>query len=612
MDRYTALKQYFGHDAFRPGQERMIDALLEGRDAFGVMPTGAGKSMCYQIPALLLPGLTLVISPLISLMKDQVAALRQAGVPAEYLNSSLDFEQARDVFRRTARGEVKLLYVAPERLESEGFLRLMEQVSLSLVAVDEAHCVSQWGQDFRPSYLKIPTFIKSLPVRPPVGAFTATATGVVREDIEKLLELRNAEKAVTGFDRPNLYFEVVHPRSRKAYLRDLLALRRDRSGIVYCSTRSAVEKVCEDLLDHGFSATRYHAGLDDAERRQNQEDFVHDRRRIMVATNAFGMGIDKSNVSFVIHHNMPKDLESYYQEAGRAGRDGESAECILLHSPSDIYTAKFLIENADENEDLTEIQRMNIRRRDLERLDTMIGYCTTTGCLRGYILGYFGEEAGENCGHCGHCSGGYRDVDITIPAQKILSCVARVNRLGKGGIGITQTIRVLRGSRDMQVLTRSLDKLPTYGIMRDTDTHTLRAYVNFLIAAGYLEKTEGEYPTLELTEASKAVLFRGEKVSMRMRPMPEQEQTEGAAARSEDLGGVSQALLERLKAVRLSVAQQSGVPAYVVFSNATLTAMAKIRPESHEELLKVPGVGEVKAKRYGRQFLRAIQTFTED
>ena len=612
MDRHAVLKQYFGHDAFRPGQETMIDALLAGRDAFGVMPTGAGKSMCYQIPALLLPGLTLVISPLISLMKDQVAALRQAGVPAEYLNSSLDFEQAREVFRRTARGEVKLLYVAPERLESEGFLRLMEGVKLSLVAVDEAHCVSQWGQDFRPSYLKIPEFIKSLPVRPPVGAFTATATGVVRQDIERLLELRNPQKIVTGFDRPNLYFEVVYPKSRKAYLRDLLALRRDRSGIVYCSTRSAVEKVCEDLLDHGFSATRYHAGLSDEERRQNQEDFVHDRRRIMVATNAFGMGIDKSNVSFVIHHNMPKDLESYYQEAGRAGRDGENAECILLYSPSDIYTAKFLIENADENENLTEIQRMNIRRRDMERLDTMIGYCTTTGCLRGYILGYFGEESGENCGNCGHCSGGYRDVDITIPAQKILSCVARVNRLGKGGIGITQTVRVLRGSHDMQVLTRSLDKLPTYGIMRDTDTHTLRAYINFLVAAGYLEKTEGEYPTLELTETSKAVLFRGEKVSMRMRPMPEQESAPEASSKSEGLGAVNEALLDRLKGVRLSVAQTNGVPAYVIFSNATLTAMAKMRPESIEEFMRVPGVGEVKAKRYARQFLRAIQTFTED
>ena len=612
MHRHAVLKQYFGHDAFRPGQETMIDALLSGRDALGVMPTGAGKSMCYQIPALLLPGLTLVISPLISLMKDQVSALRQAGVAAECLNSSMSFEENREVFRRTARGEVKLLYVAPERLTNDGFLRLMESVRLSLVAVDEAHCVSQWGQDFRPSYLKIPEFLKALPTRPPVGAFTATATAVVRDDIVKLLELHTPERVVTGFDRPNLYFEVVRPQGRKAYLRDILALRRDRSGIVYCSTRSAVEKVCEDLLDHGFSATRYHAGLSDEERRQNQEDFVHDRRRIMVATNAFGMGIDKSNVSFVIHHNMPKDLESYYQEAGRAGRDGENAECILLYSPSDIYTAKFLIENADENENLTEIQRMNIRRRDMERLDTMIGYCTTTGCLRGYILGYFGEESGENCGNCGHCSGGYRDVDITIPAQKILSCVARVNRLGKGGIGITQTVRVLRGSHDMQVLTRSLDKLPTYGIMRDTDTHTLRAYVNFLVAAGYLEKTEGEYPTLELTETSKAVLFRGEKVSMRMRPMPEQESAPEASSKSEGLGAVNEALLDRLKGVRLSVAQTNGVPAYVIFSNATLTAMAKMRPESIEEFMRVPGVGEVKAKRYARQFLRAIQTFTED
>jgi len=613
MDRYTVLKQYFGHDAFRPGQEVMINALLSGRDALGVMPTGAGKSMCYQIPALLLPGLTLVISPLISLMKDQVAALRQAGVPAEYLNSSLDYDRQREVFRRTARGEVKLLYVAPERLESEGFLRLMEMVRLSLVAVDEAHCVSQWGQDFRPSYLKIPEFIRSLPQRPPVGAFTATATGVVREDIEKLLELCEPERVVTGFDRPNLYFEVVRPQGRKAYLRDLLALRRDRSGIVYCMTRSAVEKVCEDLLNHGFSATRYHAGLEDEERRKNQEDFVHDRVRIMVATNAFGMGIDKSNVSFVIHYNMPKDLESYYQEAGRAGRDGESAECILLYAASDIYTAKFLIENSNDNENLTEQQRMTIRQRDMARLDSMIGYCNTTRCLRSYILDYFSENSPENCGNCGHCSGGYRDVDITIPAQKILSCVARINRLNSGGIGITQLIRVLRGSHDMQVLTRSLDKLPTYGIMRDTDRQTLRSYVNFLIASGYLDKTEGEYPVLELTEQSKAVLFRGEKVSMRMKPVPEiQTAADGPARAQEDLSDVNEELLERLKGVRLSIAQTTGVPAYVVFSNATLTAMAKMRPESIEEFMRVPGVGETKAKRYGKKFLRAIQTFTEN
>ena len=612
MHRHAVLKQYFGHDAFRPGQETMIDALLAGRDALGVMPTGAGKSMCYQIPALLLPGLTLVISPLISLMKDQVSALRQAGVAAECLNSSMGFEESREVFRRTARGEVKLLYVAPERLANEGFLRLMESVRLSLVAVDEAHCVSQWGQDFRPSYLKIPEFIRALPVRPPVGAFTATATAVVREDIVKLLELRAPESIVTGFDRPNLYFEVVRPQGRKAYLRDLLALRRDRSGIVYCSTRSAVEKVCEDLLDHGFSATRYHAGLEDEERRKNQEDFVHDRVRIMVATNAFGMGIDKSNVSFVIHHNMPKDLESYYQEAGRAGRDGENAECILLYSGSDIYTAKFLIENSTENEELTELQRMTIRQRDMARLDSMIGYCSTTRCLRSYILDYFGETAPESCGNCGNCSGGYRDVDITVPAQKILSCVVRVNRLGSGGIGVTQLIRVLRGSHDMQIMTRSLDKLPTYGIMRETDRQTLRAYINYLIASGFLDQSEGEYPVLDITESARGVLFRGEKVSMRMKPMPEIVQETAGETKEDPLDDAGEELLEKLKKVRASIAQTTGVPSYVVFSNATLTAMAKMRPESLEEFMAVPGVGETKARRYGKKFLRAIQTFVED
>ena len=610
MDRYAVLKQYFGHDAFRPGQEQMIDALLSGRDALGVMPTGAGKSMCYQIPALMLPGLTLVISPLISLMKDQVAALNQAGVAAACLNSSLRYEEHREIFRRTARGEIKLLYVAPERLSSESFFRLASTLPISLVAVDEAHCVSQWGQDFRPSYLKIPEFLRALPKRPPVGAFTATATDVVRRDIAALLELDDPERVVTGFDRPNLYFEVVRPNGRKDYLRDLLALRRDRSGIVYCATRTAVEQVCEDLLAHGFSAARYHAGLEDEERRKNQEDFVHDRVRIMVATNAFGMGIDKSNVSFVIHYNMPKDLESYYQEAGRAGRDGESAECILLYSGRDIYTARFLIENGGENEDLTPQQRSLIRQRDLRRLDKMVDYCTATGCLRRYIRSYFGEKAPEKCGNCGNCSGGYRDVDITVPAQKILSCVARVNRLSSGGIGTTLLIRVLRGGHDMQILTRSLDKLSTYGIMRDTDRHTIRDYINYLIGAGYLSRTEGEQQLLELTEQSAAVLFRGERVSMRMKPLPDSAAAAAAAAESARDEEVDEELLERLKRVRQSIAQTTGVPAYVVFSNATLTAMAKMRPESVEEFMRVPGVGETKARRYGKKFLHAIQSFT--
>ena len=409
MDKQQVLRHYFGHDGFRPGQEKMVDALLSGRDALGVMPTGAGKSMCYQVPALMLGGITLVISPLISLMADQVAALKSAGVPAAYLNSTLTPRQMDLALERAYQGAYKIIYVAPERLETASFLRFARGVKIALLAVDEAHCISQWGQDFRPVYLRIADFVEQLPVRPVIGAFTATATQRVREDIIRHLHLVNPETTTTGFDRPNLYFEVIRcgaGRNRDNALQDVLRGKEGLSGIVYCATRKAVEDVCDKLNEAGFAASRYHAGLSDEERKQNQEDFQYDRVQVMVATNAFGMGIDKSNVRFVIHYNMPKSMEAYYQEAGRAGRDGEPSECVLLFMKQDIVTSKWLINNSEPNEALSAAEQAEVRRLDLQRLQSMIDYCTLDRCLRAFILRYFGERDATDCGDCGHCTGG--------------------------------------------------------------------------------------------------------------------------------------------------------------------------------------------------------------
>ena len=403
MDKLTALKQYFGHDGFRPGQQALVDGLLAGRDVFGVMPTGGGKSVCYQLPALLRPGVTLVISPLISLMKDQVAALEQAGVPAACLNSSLDTAEMAEVMAKARGGAYKLLYIAPERLASPGFRALAAALTIPVVAVDEAHCISQWGQDFRPGYLAIADFIAALPRRPAVAAFTATATAQVRADIVRLLRLDDPVEVVTGFDRPNLYFDVLRPKSKKDTLLALLEQRRGKSGIVYCATRANVEKVCDALCAAGLPATRYHAGLPDAERRRNQDDFQFDRRPVMVATNAFGMGIDKSNVSFVVHYHMPKDLESYYQEAGRAGRDGSPARCILLYSGADVRLNQFMIEKEQENEELDAETARQVRENELERLKQMTFYATNHRCLRRFLLRYFGENPPDHCGNCSVC-----------------------------------------------------------------------------------------------------------------------------------------------------------------------------------------------------------------
>ena len=607
MEKLPLLKTFFGHEGFRTGQEPLIDALLAGRDVLGVMPTGAGKSVCYQLPALMLPGLTLVISPLISLMKDQVGALLQSGIPAAYINSSLSQEEYFSVMSGARQGEYKLLYAAPERLLTDGFLSLAKRVSISMLAVDEAHCVSQWGQDFRPSYLQIPEFIGRLPKRPVIGAFTATATRQVKEDIAKLLLLDGPLKVTTGFDRPNLFFSVERPKNKITWLYNFLTARPQESGIVYCSTRKQVEAVYETLRARGIPAARYHAGLSDEERRMNQEDFVNDRMRVMAATNAFGMGIDKSNVGFVVHYNMPKDIESYYQEAGRAGRDGSSARCVLLFSPGDVSTAKYLILNSQDNESLTEEEQDILRRRDLERLDRMTGYCKTAGCLRSYLLEYFGEEAPGECGSCGNCQKGLESRDITIEARKILSAVARAQRKYRRGIGIGSIVLMLSGSREQKVTRLGLDRLSTYGIMKDVDRGLIRDYMDFLVQEGYLCTEGDEYPVVRLEEKARGVLSGEEQVTYRYRKT---EKTDNIPAAGADLqeGGP---LYEELRALRRQLAQEAKIPPYMIFSNAALEDMARRRPRDIAGFLMVSGVGEVKAKKYGKAFLQKLRAWDE-
>ena len=607
MDKQEVLRRYFGHGEFREGQETLIDALLAGRDALGIMPTGGGKSLCYQVPALLLPGVTLVISPLISLMKDQVIALEKAGVPAAFLNSSLSAMERRAVYDGLRQGAYRLLYVAPERLEAENFSALARELTIPLVAVDEAHCISQWGQDFRPSYRRIADFLSSLPRRPAVGAFTATATDLVQRDIVALLGLRDPVRAVTGFDRPNLFFDVRQPRNKGTALLELLRQREGRSGIVYCATRATVERLCEALREHGIPATRYHAGLSEEERRQNQEDFQFDRCPVMVATNAFGMGIDKSNVSFVIHYNMPKSLEAYYQEAGRAGRDGEAADCILLFSAGDVETARFLLQNGG-NEELPPQEQAEVRQRDQERLRAMVGYCKTTACLRGAILDYFGQSHPGRCGSCGNCRASYQTRDITVPAQMILSCVLRVReRLGYH-VGKTLIVQILRGSREQRLCALGLDSLSTFGLMRQLSAGQVREYLDFLELEGYL-RTNPQHNTLEVTGAASAVLFRGEKVLMPVRAEPAPRHSKGRRARAAIPAEEAGDLFAALRNLRTRIARDENIPPYVVFSNAVLADMAAKAPRSPAEFREVSGVGEVKAARYGERFLAEIRAY---
>ena len=673
----AVLASRFGYDAFRPGQEAVVSALLSGRDVLAVMPTGAGKSVCYQVPAVVMEGMALVVSPLVSLMADQVRAVQEAGIRGAYLNSTLAPGQQAEVLRRAAEGAYDLMYVAPERLADPRFAEFARTAALSLVAVDEAHCVSQWGQDFRPSYLSIGQFIAELPVRPPVAALTATATDLVRRDIVRLLGLRDAACTVTGFDRPNLRFAVERrePKQKLARLDAFIDERRAESGIVYCAKRATVEEVCDHLRERGIAATRYHAGLSAEERERNQRAFVNDTAPVMVATNAFGMGIDKSNVSYVAHFNMPGSVEAYYQEAGRASRDGSPAECLLLWCDGDIATGRFFIEQESTHEGLTVEEAEVVRASRRRMLESMVGYCYTTGCLRAYILRYFGEDArdgalppqggatevapyggagagganlldGAACapdsrdGHaacdptlrrggprsahpteensasssakrcCSNCDGEFEAVDVTAEARAIMRCVQAL----RGRFGKTTVVDVLRGADTENLRQWGLVNLPVYGTS-EARRALLMEVVELLAADGYLAITEGKFPLVgfgsRYREAAEPDFALRIKQTPKVRKGSAAKPPKAARPGAADLGAADAELFERLRALRLRLAQEAAVPPYVIFHDATLAAMAAARPATEEELLALPGVGEKKLATYGKAFLEEIASVPE-
>ncbi len=587
------LLSVYGHHAFRPGQEELVSGLLEGRDVLGVMPTGSGKSLCYQIPALLLPGTTLVISPLISLMKDQVTALKLRGISAAFLNSSMEENDYRETAGQAARGAYKILYVAPERLQAPGFQEICRNMEIPLLAVDEAHCISQWGQDFRPSYLKIPDFVAALPRRPVLGAFTATATPNVRKDILTNLRLKDPVIITTGFDRPNLSFSVYTPKDRDQALADLLRDRFRQSGIIYCSTRKNVEAVQARLEADGFSATMYHAGLDPETRRRNQEDFLFDRKRIMVATNAFGMGIDKSNVSYVIHYNMPKSLEAYYQEAGRAGRDGCDADCILLYSPQDVVMARWLIEHSDPNPDLTPEEQARVKEKDEERLKWMTFYARSHRCLRHDLLHYFGEFSPDTCGNCSNCVPDCEHTDITREAQMILSCVVRTEQQYPEDV----IIRLMRGDSDSLPEDIQPGDLTTFGLMNDVEESSVRNILRALLDQGYLEKDEDE--CLKAGAPARDILFNGRRVVMKRMTKPRQ------SIAGEDL-------FQALQRLRYEISAEEYIAASTLFSDGTLRDICRRLPRNKEQLTAVDGLGLYKAGRYGDRILKVVARYVPE
>ena len=603
-----ALKILLGYDSFRAGQKSVIDSILAGRDAFAVMPTGAGKSVCYQIPAVLLPGITLVISPLISLMQDQVKALNEAGVQAAFINSSLSEKDYNETIRKARQGTYKIIYIAPERLVTEGFLALAKSVPVSMVTVDEAHCISQWGQDFRPSYMKIVEFVKTLEKRPIISAFTATATETVREDIICTLGLQNPFTLVNGFDRENLFFQVDKPKNKEQYILKYISEHSGDSGIIYCATRKNVDNIYELLKGKGVSVGKYHAGMSAGERKKMQDDFVFDYTSIVVATNAFGMGIDKSNVRFVIHYNMPQSMENYYQEAGRAGRDGLDAKCILLFSPQDIVINRFLLDHK-EMPDLDPADRETVRERDVRRLQVMERYCYTTECLRNYILKYFGENPEKPCQDCGNCLREFETLDMTEAAKKVINCVYEA----KGRYGKQIIIDTVAGAKTARLEEIGTVRYKSYGVLAGTNKNLLRRLIEQLVLEGYLRV--GDYQVLKLGDISG---LKNPEASVFVKITDEDKQPEKTAktkkkAKSvETLTSSGYKLFERLKKLRLEIAREESMPPYIIFSDKTLIDMAAKMPASKPEMLDVSGVGENKFAKYGERFLEVIEEYRRE
>lgn len=601
------LKKYFGYDKFRPGQEEIITAILNHQDTLAVMPTGAGKSICYQVPAMLLPGITIVISPLISLMQDQVKALNAAGIHAAYINSSLSESQIAKALQLASAGAYKIIYAAPERLESYLFQQFASKADISMVTVDEAHCISQWGQDFRPSYLKIVEFIRTLHVRPVISAFTATATEEVKEDIRCILGLNNPKVLVTGFDRPNLYYEVDAVRRKDDFVLEYIKQHLNDSGIVYCATRKNVDHLFELLFKSGVSVTKYHAGMASNDRKKNQEDFVYDRAAVMIATNAFGMGIDKSNVRFVIHYNMPQSMENYYQEAGRAGRDGEDSKCILLYSPQDVVIDKMLLERKDFTAvDPDDIE--NIRYRDQQRLRIMENYCQTTDCLRTFILNYFGEKTDAPCDNCANCRRHFQEIDVTKEAKWIINCAVET----RGRFGVRVVAGILTGANRARLKEIGAFEYRSYGILKDTSEIVIRQIITQMVQQDYLVLTEGQYSVLKA--GPKAMELQDDSVRVIIRVHEEKERNVSTArnrSRTTDyLTSLGYQLFEALRGLRTEIAREANLPPYIVFTDKTLIDMCLKLPATRAEMLSVSGVAAVKYDKYGERFLEEINAFT--